>query len=73
MVDNAEVAGDELVLETGAVGDHNLVALGSDNDAGTGQTHALAEPNVTRDGKMVELLNVRDRLEALLKVLIRKL
>lgn len=69
VVDNAEVAGDELVLKRRAVRDHNLVALGSDNDAGTRKTNALAEPDVARDSKVVELLDVGDRLEALLEVL----
>ena len=68
MVDNAEVAGDQLVLQAGSVGNHDLVALVGDNDTGTCQTDALAEPDVTRDRQVVKLGDVGDRLETLFKV-----
>jgi hypothetical protein len=69
VVDDRQVAGDQLVLQAGAVGNGDLVALVGDNDAGTGESDALAKRDVTRDSQVVELGDVRDRLESLLKVL----
>lgn len=69
VVNDAEVTGDKLVLQTCSIGDHNLVALVGDNDTCAGESDTLAEPDVTRDGQVVELGNVGDRLESLLKVL----
>lgn len=69
VVDDGQVASDELVLERGAVGDHDLVALGGDNDARSGQADALAEVDIARDSQVVQLGNVGDRLEPLLEVL----
>lgn len=70
MVDNAEVSGNKLVLEARSIRNHNLVALIGDNDTSTGETDTLAEPDISGDGQVVELGDVRDRLESLLKVLV---
>ena len=69
VIDDAQVAGDQLVFEVGSVGDHDLGALVGDQDTGTGESDTLADPDVTRDGQVVEHEDVGDRLESLLKVL----
>jgi hypothetical protein len=69
VVDDRKVASDQLVLQAGAVGDRDLVPLVGDDDAGTGEADALAKRDVTRDSQVVELSDVGDRLESLLKVL----
>lgn len=69
VVDDAEVSGDKLVLQARAIGDHDLVALVGDDDARSGESHALAEPHISGNGQVVQLGNVRDRLESLLEVL----
>ena len=43
MIDDVQVPGDKFVLQTRAVGDHDLVPLVGDNDAGPGETNALTE------------------------------
>lgn len=43
MVNDRQVAGDQLVLQAGAVRNGDLVALVGDDDAGTGEADALAK------------------------------
>ena len=69
MVDDAEVSGDELVLQARSIGDHDLVALVGNDNARSSESHALAEPHVSGNGQVVELGDVGDRLESLLEVL----
>lgn len=69
MIDNVQVASDQLVLQLCAVGNHDLVALVGNDDAGARKRHALAEPHVAGNRQVVQVVDVWDRLEALLKVL----
>lgn len=79
MVENAQVAADDLVLKGGAGGDVDAVAvIGHDNDRAA-ERYALAERDIARDCEMVQIHDVRDALEPrqelvdLLKVLVAKL
>ena len=69
VVDDAQVSGNKLVLQARSIWDHDFASLVGDDDTGTGETDALAEPHISGNGQVVELGDVRDRLESLLKVL----
>ena len=69
MINNAKIARDELVLQTRSVRDRNLVALIGHDNARARESHAFAEPDVARDGQVVELCDIWDGFEALFKVL----
>lgn len=58
----------QLVLQNSAIGKLNLASLISDNDDGSPQNDLAAEGNVSRDGQVIELDHLGDRLEALLEI-----
>jgi len=68
VVDDVEVSSHQLVLQVCSIGNLNLVALVGDNDASSSETDAFAERDVSRDGKVVELGDVWNRLESLFEV-----
>lgn len=69
MVNDAQVSGNELVLQVRSIGNHDLGTLVGDKDTGSSESDSLSDPDITRDGQMVELVDVGDRLESLLEVL----
>lgn len=69
MVDDAEVTGNELVLQVGSIRNHDLAALVGNQDTSTGQSDTLSDPNISGNRQVVELEDIGDRLESLLEVL----
>ncbi len=47
MINDTQVASHQFVLETGSVGDHDLVTLSSDQDTSSSESDTFTEPNVT--------------------------
>jgi hypothetical protein len=70
VIDNAQVSSNELVLQIGSIRNHNLRSLVGDENTGSSESDSLSDPDITRDGQVVELEDVWDRLESLLEVLI---
>ena len=69
MINNAQVSSNELVLQIGSIGNHNLRSLVGDENTGSSESDSLSDPDITRDGQVVELEDVWDRLESFLEVL----
>ena len=65
MVENAQVARDDLVLEHRARRDIDARAVVGDDDDRALQRHLLADRDVARDRQVVELQEIGDALEAL--------
>ena len=65
MVEDPEIAGDDLVLDDGARRDVDPVALVGDDDDGAPERDALPEGDVAADGQVVQLDDVRDAAEPL--------
>jgi len=70
VINDVQVSSNELVLQVGSIGNHDLGTLVGDYDTGTGESDTLSDPDITRDGQVVELVDVGDRLESLLEVLV---
>jgi len=68
MINNRYIPADQLVLQDAAVREVDPVALVGDDDDGAAEGDALPEPDVARDGEVVEFEDVRDALEPLLEV-----
>ena len=60
MIDDVEVSSDQLVFQIRPVWNHDLVSLIGDNDTSPSESDSLAEPNISRDGEVVEFPNVGD-------------
>jgi len=58
MVENAEVAGDDLVLQDGPRGNIDAVAVIGDDDDRSLQSDILAEPHVARDRQMIQFQKI---------------
>ncbi len=58
VVQDAEVAGHDLVLEDGSIGDVNAGAVVGHDDHRAGQSHPCAERNITRHRQVVQLLQL---------------
>lgn len=68
MVQDAQIASDDLVLEYGARGDIDSFTMVGDNDNRATQLNVCPKCNVTGHRQMIKLKNMRNRLEPRLKV-----
>jgi len=68
MIDDAQVARDQLVFQARPIWNHDPVALVGNDDTCPRQTDTLAEPHVTGDGEMIQLGDVGYGLESFLEI-----
>lgn len=69
VINDVQVSSHQLVLQVGSIRNHDLGSLVGDDDTGSSQSDALADPDITSDGQVIELEDVWDGLKSLLEVL----
>jgi hypothetical protein len=69
MINDIQISGHQLILQIRPIWYHDLVTLVCDQDAGSGETDALPDPDVAGYGQVIELGDVWDGFESFLEVL----